>query len=96
MPAHCSLRHSPPLFVTAAQTTLLCARITLKKTQAHFLTSRPCFGGVLRCALQLKLEIRPKARAAVSKALLVGGATRMPAVKRFLENMTGVPSRAAS
>jgi len=40
--------------------------------------------------LQLKLEIRPRARAAVSKVLLVGGATRMPAVKRFLENMTGV------
>lgn len=39
--------------------------------------------------VQLKLEIRPKARAAVSKVLLVGGATRMPAVKRFLTNMTG-------
>lgn len=42
--------------------------------------------------LQLKLEIRPKARAAVSKVLLVGGATRMPAVKRFLTNMTGAHS----
>lgn len=42
------------------------------------------------CTMQLKLEIRPKARAAVSKVLLVGGATRMPAVKRFLTNMTGL------
>jgi hypothetical protein len=46
--------------------------------------------------LQLKLEIRPKARAAVSKVLLVGGATRMPAVKRFLTNMTGMHSVAAA
>eukprot|EP00883_Tetradesmus_obliquus_P007855 jgi/Sobl393_1/18509/SZX73966.1 len=40
--------------------------------------------------LQLKLEIRPCARAAVSKVLLVGGATRMPAVRRFIANMTGL------
>jgi molecular chaperone DnaK (HSP70) len=46
--------------------------------------------------LQLKLEIRPKARAAVSKVLLVGGATRMPAVKRFLTNMTGACSATAT
>eukprot|EP00878_Enallax_costatus_P032537 GHUV01035765.1.p1 GENE.GHUV01035765.1~~GHUV01035765.1.p1 ORF type:complete len:501 (+),score=142.98 GHUV01035765.1:78-1505(+) len=38
----------------------------------------------------LKLEIRPRARAAVSKVLLVGGATRMPAVQRFITNMTGL------
>ncbi|WIA29514.1 hypothetical protein OEZ86_012015 [Tetradesmus obliquus] len=38
----------------------------------------------------LKLEIRPRARAAVSKVLLVGGATRMPAVRRFIANMTGL------
>ncbi|KAF8073120.1 dnaK [Scenedesmus sp. PABB004] len=38
----------------------------------------------------LKLEIRPRARAAVSKVLLVGGATRMPAVRRFITNMTGL------
>jgi molecular chaperone DnaK (HSP70) len=48
----------------------------------------------LRCTtttrLQLQLEIRPKSRAAVNKVLLVGGATRMPAVKRFLANMTGL------
>lgn len=46
--------------------------------------------------LQLKLEIRPRARAAVSKVLLVGGATRMPAVKRFLTNMTGMLSAYSS
>eukprot|EP00882_Tetradesmus_deserticola_P024988 GHRQ01027378.1.p3 GENE.GHRQ01027378.1~~GHRQ01027378.1.p3 ORF type:complete len:106 (+),score=34.91 GHRQ01027378.1:44-361(+) len=40
--------------------------------------------------LQLKLEIRPRARAAVSKVLLVGGATRIPAVQRFITNMTGL------
>eukprot|EP00775_Hariotina_reticulata_P011055 gene11055-11210_t len=38
----------------------------------------------------LKLEIRPKARAAVSRVLLVGGGTRMPAVRRFIKNMTGL------
>ena len=34
-------------------------------------------------------EIRPKRRAPLSKILLVGGATRMPSVPRFLQNMTG-------
>ena len=34
-------------------------------------------------------EIRPKRRAPLSKILLVGGATRMPSIPRFLENMTG-------
>ncbi len=41
-------------------------------------------------------EIRPKRRAPVSKILLVGGATRMPSVPRFLENMTGIQPAAAS
>ena len=38
----------------------------------------------------MKLEIRPRARAAVSKVLLVGGATRMPGIVSFLRNMTGL------
>ena len=33
---------------------------------------------------------RPKRRAAVSALLLVGGATRMPAFRRFVRNMTGL------
>jgi molecular chaperone DnaK len=42
------------------------------------------------------MEIRPKQRGAVSKVLLVGGATRMPAVKRFIKNMTGLEPEAAA
>jgi molecular chaperone DnaK (HSP70) len=46
--------------------------------------------------LQLRLEMRPKARNPISKVLLVGGATRMPAVRRFLTNMTRIePEEAA-
>jgi molecular chaperone DnaK len=41
------------------------------------------------------MEIRPKQRAAVSKVLLVGGATRMPAVRRFITNMTGLQPEVA-
>ena len=33
---------------------------------------------------------RPKRRAPVSALLLVGGATRMPAFRRFVRNMTGL------
>jgi heat shock protein 1/8 len=35
-------------------------------------------------------QIRPKRRLPVSQVLLVGGATRMPAVRRFVKNMTGL------
>ncbi|PNW75659.1 hypothetical protein CHLRE_12g535700v5 [Chlamydomonas reinhardtii] len=35
-------------------------------------------------------EIRPRKRAPLSAVLLVGGATRMPAVRAFLRNMTGL------
>ncbi len=38
----------------------------------------------------MRPDIRPKARAPLSKVLLVGGATRMPAVRSFLANMTGI------
>jgi hypothetical protein len=34
--------------------------------------------------------VRPRGRAAISKVLLVGGATRMPSVRRFITNMTGI------
>ncbi|PRW56291.1 molecular chaperone [Chlorella sorokiniana] len=36
------------------------------------------------------VQIRPKRRMPVSKVLLVGGATRMPAIRRFVRNMTGL------
>lgn len=39
---------------------------------------------------QLKLEVRPRGRGAISRVLLVGGATRMPAVRRFITHMTGL------
>lgn len=35
-------------------------------------------------------QIRPKRRMPVGTVLLVGGATRMPAVRRFVRNMTGL------
>jgi heat shock 70kDa protein 1/2/6/8 len=38
-------------------------------------------------------EIRPKRRMPVTEVLLVGGATRMPAVRRFVRNMTGIEPR---
>eukprot|EP00887_Chlorella_sp_A99_P001468 scaffold8.g1468.t1 len=37
--------------------------------------------------------IRPKRRAPVGEVLLVGGATRMPAVRRFVRNMTGLEAK---
>jgi heat shock 70kDa protein 1/2/6/8 len=36
------------------------------------------------------VQIRPKRRLPVGEVLLVGGATRMPAVRRFVKNMTGI------
>ncbi|MEW5299539.1 MAG: hypothetical protein WDW36_002546 [Sanguina aurantia] len=38
----------------------------------------------------LQPQIRPKRRDALTKILLVGGATRMPAVRRLILNMTGI------
>jgi molecular chaperone DnaK len=37
-----------------------------------------------------QVQIRPKRRMPVGQVLLVGGATRMPAVQRFVKNMTGI------
>jgi len=37
-----------------------------------------------------QVQIRPKRRMPVAQVLLVGGATRMPAVQRFVKNMTGI------
>ncbi|PSC71655.1 molecular chaperone [Micractinium conductrix] len=36
------------------------------------------------------VQIRPKRRLPVGEVLLVGGATRMPAIRRFVRNMTGL------
>lgn len=38
-------------------------------------------------------QIRPKRRMPVTEVLLVGGATRMPGVRRFVKNMTGLEPR---
>lgn len=38
----------------------------------------------------LKVDLRPKKRDPISKVLLVGGATRMPAFRQFITNMTGI------
>lgn len=35
-------------------------------------------------------QLRPKRRAPISQVLLVGGGTRMPAMRRFVHNMTGL------
>jgi molecular chaperone DnaK len=42
------------------------------------------------------VQLRPRRRLPVSEVLLVGGATRMPAVRRFVKNMTGITPREAS
>ena len=42
------------------------------------------------------VQIRPKKRQPVSEVLLVGGATRMPAVHKFVENMTGIRPKQAN
>lgn len=41
-------------------------------------------------AATLKPLIRPKSRGELSTVILVGGATRMPAVAKFIRNMTGL------
>ena len=41
-------------------------------------------------AATLQPQIRPKSRGELSKVILVGGATRMPAVLNFIRNMTGI------
>ncbi|KAI3436735.1 hypothetical protein D9Q98_006150 [Chlorella vulgaris] len=41
------------------------------------------------------VQIRPKRRQPVSRVLLVGGATRMPAIHRFVRNMTGLDAEEA-
>lgn len=41
-------------------------------------------------------QIRPKRRLPVGEVLLVGGATRMPAVRRFVRNMTGLEVKHSS
>ena len=38
-------------------------------------------------------QLRPKRRQPIGQVLLVGGATRMPAFRRFVQNMTGLQPR---
>ena len=35
-------------------------------------------------------QLRPKRRAPISQVLLVGGGTRMPTMRRFVQHMTGL------
>ena len=39
------------------------------------------------------MQVRPKRRAPITQVLMVGGATRMPAFKRFVRNMTGLEAK---
>ena len=39
------------------------------------------------------MQVRPQRRAPITQVLLVGGATRMPAFRRFVRNMTGLEAR---
>ena len=41
-------------------------------------------------------QVRPKRRAPITRVLLVGGATRMPAFRRFVRNMTGLDAKGAA
>lgn len=51
-------------------------------------------GAAAAAAAAAGVQIRPKRRLPVSKVLLVGGATRMPAVHRFVRHMTGLEAEA--
>ena len=42
------------------------------------------------------MQVRPKRRAPITQVLMVGGATRMPAFKRFVRNMTGLEAKGAT
>jgi len=42
------------------------------------------------------VQVRPKRRAPITQVLLVGGATRMPAFRRFVRNMTGLEAKGAA
>ena len=42
------------------------------------------------------VQVRPKRRAPITRVLLVGGATRMPAFRRFVRNMTGLEAKGAA
>lgn len=39
------------------------------------------------------MQVRPRRRAPIAQVLMVGGATRMPAFRRFVRNMTGLEAR---
>ncbi|CAL5225668.1 g8531 [Coccomyxa viridis] len=45
---------------------------------------------------QVSAQVRPKRRAPITRVLLVGGATRMPAFRRFVRNMTGLEAKGAA
>lgn len=44
---------------------------------------------------KLPPQLRPKRRAPISEVLLVGGATRLPAFRQFVKNMTGLDPNVA-
>ena len=46
--------------------------------------------------LMVDAQVRPKRRAPITRVLLVGGATRMPAFRRFVRNMTGLEAKGAA
>ncbi len=46
--------------------------------------------------LRSTAQVRPKRRAPITRVLLVGGATRMPALRRFVRNMTGLEAKGAA
>ena len=46
-----------------------------------------CSGAMRACCC---VQVRPKRRDPITRVLLVGGATRMPAFRRFVRNMTGL------
>ncbi|KAK9810103.1 hypothetical protein WJX72_004949 [[Myrmecia] bisecta] len=57
--------------------------------------SRKQGGSRGRGALGGGVQIRPKRRDPIQQVLLVGGATRMPAVRAFVKNMTGLEPKEA-
>ncbi len=55
-----------------------------------------CSNLITRDAQGAIVQVRPKRRAPITQVLLVGGATRMPAFRRFVRNMTGLEAKGAA
>ncbi len=80
----CGLQHMRKLAIA-----LLQAGVDLGSVRADQETEKKRRGKGKRQALP-QAQLRPKRRAPISQVLLVGGSTRIPAMRRFVQHMTGL------